>query len=312
MSGVVAPASPMGGELRLVAGDYEAAVVEVGAGVRGLWHRGRALLDDYPADVPCDGSRGQLLVPWPNRVDRGRYELGGETRQLDLTEPERDCAIHGLARWQTWQVRETATDRAALALRLHAQPGYPHVLDLLAEYRLDAEGGLVTRVTATNAGATAAPYAVGSHPYLTAGTARIDECELVVPAALRLPTDMRGIPTGREAVAGTPYDFREPRRLGELFLDYAFTDLQRDEHGIATLTLRDPGSGRGASLWVDGAYRWLELFTGDTLERGPRTALGVEPMSCAPNGFVSGDGVAVLDPGATHVATWGVCALEPH
>jgi len=52
------------------------------------------------------------------------------------------------------------------------------------------------------------------------------------------------------------------------------------------------------------------IFTGDALPdpEHRRTGLAVEPMTCAPNAFRSGDGLEVLDPGATTSATWGLRA----
>lgn len=306
-----APVLPLGRQLALAAGDYAATIVEVGGGVRELRHRGRPLLDGYAATEVPEGARGQLLAPWPNRVDRGRYPFAGKERQLDLSEPERATAIHGLVRWEAWRVVEQAQDRVRLAHRLHPHPGYPHVLDLDVEHRLDPDAGLTTRVRATNVGAGPAPYGVGAHPYLTAGTPTIDACELLIPAATRLPTDERGIPTGTEPVDGTPFDFRTPRPLGGLQIDYAFTDLARDEDGRATVVLRDPASGAATALWVDESCPWVEVFTGDGLPSRRREGLGVEPMSCPPNALATGTGVVVLAPGATHVASWGIAGVTP-
>ena len=56
----------------------------------------------------------------------------------------------------------------------------------------------------------------------------------------------------------------------------------------------------------DESVRWWQLFTGDALaDPWRRTTLAVEPMTCAPNAPNSGDGLLVLDPGASHTMTWG-------
>jgi aldose 1-epimerase len=49
------------------------------------------------------------------------------------------------------------------------------------------------------------------------------------------------------------------------------------------------------------------IYSGDTLapERR-RCALAVEPMSCAPNAFVSADGLIRIEPMQTHTAEWGI------
>ncbi|WP_030144969.1 hypothetical protein [Spirillospora albida] len=82
----------------LAAGPYRAVVTEAGASLRELAHRDRPLILSHGADEPAPAAYGQLLIPWPNRVDRGRYAYGGREHRLAITEPGRDCAIHGLVR----------------------------------------------------------------------------------------------------------------------------------------------------------------------------------------------------------------------
>jgi aldose 1-epimerase len=90
----------------------------------------------------------------------------------------------------------------------------------------------------------------------------VDDCVLQAPGATYLPTDDRGIPTGREPVQGSEFDFRAGRAIGATRLDLAFTSLDRDADGRAWVRLQAP-DGRGAALWLDRGYRYLELFTGD-------------------------------------------------
>ena len=105
---------------------------------------------------------------------------------------------------------------------------------------------------------------------------------------------------------GTPYDFRSPRRIGDLEVDFAFTDLLRGPDGRAVLRLE--GDGRAVEVWVDEGHPWLEVFTGDTVpqEDRRRRGLGVEPMTAPPNAFVTGEGVLRLEPGQTVCASWGL------
>jgi aldose 1-epimerase len=58
------------------------------------------------------------------------------------------------------------------------------------------------------------------------------------------------------------------------------------------------------------ACPFVMVYTGDTLApRRQRQGLAIEPMSCAPNAFASGDGLVRLEPGEAHVATWGIDPL---
>jgi aldose 1-epimerase len=160
--------------------------------------------------------------------------------------------------------------------------------------------------TATNVGEDACPYGSGQHPYLSPATGRIDDATIHLEGATRVATDdVRQLPTGNEPVEGTPYDFRSPRRLGDLAVDYAFCDLSRDGDGRAWVRV-EGSDGRRAELWVDESYPYLEIYTGDTLAPDRRrTGLGVEPMTCPPNAFASGTDLVRLEPGQSATNTWG-------
>jgi aldose 1-epimerase len=299
--------APSGKQITIAAGDQQAVIVEVGGGLRSYCAGGRELVDGYGADAMSSSGRGQVLMPWPNRLQDGTYEFDGRRHQLPLNEPERRNAIHGLVRWATWNAAEQEPHRAVMRYVLHPQPGYPFTLGLSIEYAL-SESGLRVRTTATNLGADACPFGAGAHPYLTLGTPVIDDLMLRVPARTVLRSDERDLPIGSEAVAGTAYDFRQKRRIGAIELDHAFTDLERDRDGVARMELRDPNRGDQVWLWVDRSYPYLMLFTGDTIADVDRRrrGLAVEPMTCPPNAFRTGDGVVRLQPGAAFTGTWGI------
>jgi aldose 1-epimerase len=295
---------PSGEQIELSAGDQRLVVVEVGAGLRAYTVGGREVLDDYAEHDMATAGRGQVLMPWPNRLEDGAYEFDGERYQLPLTEPETGNAIHGLVRWVPWSVSERDESRVALCYTLHPQPGYPFPLDLRVEYKLSGAGLRVTS-TATNVGRRACPYASGAHPYLTLGTPTVDSIVLRAPGRSVLHFDERGLPLGVEPVDGTEYDFRTPRTIGTTKLDNAYTDLARDAAGLARVDLSRP-EGPTVSLWLDETYPYLQLFTGDSQPSVDRRSIAVEPMTCAPNAFRTGEGVLVLEPGASATSTWGI------
>ena len=301
-------------QYEIEAGDYRATVTELGAGLRELAFRGQPLTVGYEADELPPAGAGQLLAPWPNRVDGGRYVFGGTDYQLALTEPSQGNAIHGLTRWTAWTPVRQDTSAVRLRSAPHGQQGYPFGLEIEAEYALDPATGLRVTVAARNRGSHAAPYGTGSHPYLTVRTASIDGCELTLPAGSWLPLDDRGIPSGPpEPVDGTAYDFRQPRAIGTTRLDHALTGLSRDGDGRAWAYLA-VGEAHGRSprvgLWADEGYRWLQVFTADPL--GPqmrRKAVAIEPMTCPPNAFVTADDLLVLEPGEKVSHSWGIQAF---
>jgi len=297
---------PSGKQFSISAGRQRAVVVELGGALREYRAGSRHLIDGYAAEQMCVGARGQTLLPWPNRIEDGRYSFAAEDYQLALTEVDKHNAIHGLVRWVPWQLVSRGEHKVRLAHRLLPSPGYPFALGLTVEYALRKDGLSVT-TTAKNIGSRLAPFASGAHPYLSAGTELIDTAYAVIPGATYLPTDERGIPTETSDVAGSPYDFRERRLLADMKIDVAYTGLSRDPDGKARvrLTQRD---GTGAALWVDEGYPYLEIFTGDALpvESLRRRGLGVEPMTAPPNAFRTGQDLVRLDPGATFTARWGI------
>ncbi|MGH7910451.1 MAG: aldose 1-epimerase family protein, partial [Candidatus Dormibacteraceae bacterium] len=286
-----------GRQVSLRAHDQELTVVEVGGGLRTYSCGGRPVLDAYPEEVMAPGAHGQVLLPWPNRLGGGAYDFAGVHQQTPLSEPELGNAIHGLTRWLNWSVEEAAADRATLSLTLHPQPGYPFLLELRLSYALAPEGLAVT-LTARNLGAGPLPFGAGFHPYLHPGAAHVDEARLRLPAHTALEADQQLLPTGRtHAVSGPREDFRTPRRIGAEVLDGCFTDLARDPDGRARVLLAG-ADGRTVVLWCDTSYRFLQVFTGDTLAPElRRRGLAVEPMTCPADAFRSGDGLLRLDPG---------------
>src|SRR3954452_24416176 len=294
--------------IELTLGEQRAVVVGFGGGLRSYGVAGRDLLDGYGLDEMSTSGRGQVLIPWPNRVQGGSYEFGGRTHQLALDEPSAGNAIHGLVRWAAWTVAEREASRVVLEHILYPRPGYPFALAVSIEYALSPTG-LNVRTRPTNLGAAPCPFAAGAHPYVTVGTPTVDTALLVVPAERVLQADEPGIPFASAPVDGAEHDFREARPIGEVKLDTAFTGRGRDAEGIARVELRHPGHGGGLALWVDDRYPYLMLYTGDDRPDVSRRSIAVEPMTCPPNAFKSGDDLIVLESGATFEGAWGITPL---
>jgi aldose 1-epimerase len=245
-----------------------------------------------------------VLAPWPNRIEDGSYEFEARRLQLPLTEPEHGNAIHGLVRQAAWGVVDVAPDRVVMDYLLEPQPGYPFKLALTIEYAL-ADTGLTVTTTARNVGTGPCPYGSGQHPYLTLGTPTVDTLRLQIPARVVAFSDERGLPVRTEDVDGGDYDFRAGRTIGGTVLDNAYTELERSADGRARVLLGDP-SEAGITLWVAESYPWLLGFTGDPLPDVARRSIAVEPMTCPPNAFRSGESLKRLEPGESTSSTWGI------
>jgi galactose mutarotase-like enzyme len=305
-------ASPTGQQWRIGHGDQEVVVCEVGATLRSYTVGPQAVIDGFGSDEWSHSGRGQVLAPWPNRLADGRYEFNGVRGQAALDEPERHNAIHGLVRWLPWTLQTRHQNQLSLRLQLHPSPGYPFSLLLELEYHVGRDGLSVT-TTAQAMEEGPIPFGLGFHPYLTAGPETIDGAILHVPAHHTLDMDDRSLPTGeRTPVEGTERDFTTARFIGPTVLDTAFTTLDRDSDGRAWASLDAPDGTSGASLWVDPAFSYLMVYTGDTLGEVSRRrrAVAIEPMTCPPNALRTGTDVIALSEDQTWKATWGIQPRE--
>jgi aldose 1-epimerase len=296
---------PSGKQLEIVHGNQRAVVVEVGAGLRTYEVDGQSVLDGFSIDKMADGGRGQPLLPWPNRLADGRYEFGGQTHQVAVDEVARNNANHGFTRWLNWSVVDQSPEMVRLEYVLHPRPGYPFTLQLQIEYTV-SDDGLTVRTSARNVGDAALPFGAGQHPYFTAGTSLVDDATLHVPATSRLELDAeRRLPTGRVLpLEGSDLDFREPRAIGSRVIDDCFCDLVRDADGRVRISL---AAQRTISVWMDEHYKYAQVFSGDTLAADRRRrGLAIEPMTCPPNAFQSGEALIVLQPGDQVLLMWGV------
>lgn len=157
-----------------------------------------------------------------------------------------------------------------------------------AELSEEAEPSEDAAAAPAEADPLTAPFGAGFHPYLTAAGAALHECRLRLPARTVLTTATSGHVEGREAVAGD-FDLSRGPLLGDRTIDHAYTDLPEEgwfaelSHGPTGFTVR---------MIADA--RWAQIYTGEAIDRA---GVAVEPMSCPPDAFNSGEDLVQLAPG---------------
>ena len=277
-----------------------AVVTEVGATLRSWRVDEREQLDTFEIDELGDGFRGKVLLPWPNRIRDARYVFAGAEHRVAISEPERGNALHGLVLWANWHPLRHSSDDVALGYMLHPQPGYPFTLELEVDVPADRRrarghaardqprrhGGAVRRRLPSlpdarrRAARRRAARAAGPHPRAGGRAAAADGR----PGArrghrVRLPPP----PPARAARA---------RHL-----------LRRPRARRRRARSRD-ARGRGGRAGGD-ACGWTSTSASSTSTRR-RAGVAVEPMTCAPDAFNSGDGLLALAPGASFAGRWGL------
>lgn len=293
----------MGSLHELRSGAAFATVSEYAAGLRALEVQGIALVHGGVEPSPLL-SAGVVLVPWPNRVDGGLWELDGRLQKLERNEPELGNANHGLLSETRYTVASVGSDVLRLEAPVEGRPGYPFRLATAVEYRAVPDGVRV-RHEITNLGDRSAPIAVGAHPYLRIGNAPSRDLEVRVRASAVLDLDERYIPRGISSVAAGS-DLRDWTPLDDVMRHGCLAALDVSD-GLVRHGLRERG-GVEVELWADAAFGYAQLYITDALPGvgAGELAVAIEPMTAPPNALRSGIGLTWLEPGEQWVAEWGI------
>ncbi|HEV7742676.1 MAG TPA: aldose 1-epimerase family protein [Pseudolysinimonas sp.] len=295
--------------ISLTAGDVRAEVGTVAAELRSIEVGGAALTEPRLDDGLPPFCNGIVLAPWPNRVRDAKWMHDATVQQLDITEPERGGALHGLLQFTDYELVSRADDAVTLGAFIAPQHGWPFALETTVTYALTQDGIRITH-GATNVGAGRAPFAVGTHPFLRVGDTPVEQLTLTAPAATYFEVDERLNPTAESPVEGTLTDLRYGPVVGSLLLDTAYGSLAHanpaDGHGDSAW-LEAPDGAR-TTLWQDLDWGYLQVFTTPEFPRadGPGFAVAIEPMTAPPDALNSGAGLIWLEPGQTWQGSWGL------
>jgi aldose 1-epimerase len=285
-------------------GVVSATITQVAAGLRRLTVRGIDIMPPYDAALPRPLGSGMVLVPWPNRIRDARWTLDGATQQLDITEPAKNNASHGLLRNSPYSVAARTESALRLEATIFPQHGYPFVLDTAVTYRL-VDAGIEVTHTITNWSDAAAPVAIGAHPFFTIGDVDPGDLTVTVGVSTRFVTDDRSLPTEEVPVQGTEFDLRDGVLLRDLTIDAGFGGAVLSD-GVSEHSVSAP-DGRTVTVWGDGNFAYWQVFTTE-LYPGQSKAVAIEPMTAPADAFNSGQGLKWLAPGETWEASWGVRA----
>ena len=293
--------------LETPAGLLHAAIAARGASLREFRLGDIELVEPYAAESEAPHCAGQVMAPWVNRLDHGRWTFGGEVLQNPITLTEQDNANHGLLLDYFYKAVESTASSVTLEAIIEPSAGYPFRVVTRVTYALVADGLVVTH-RAENLADVAAPYATGAHPYFKFSTVDTADLTIKLDAATRTVTNARQIPIGEEPAELAGFDLRTGVRAGDQLIDNDFTGLARDENGLAH-TFDLSADGRGLDIWQDHNFAHVVLFTPSffpTIDGGRTHAVAVEPSTSAPNAFNSGKNLIWLEPGGVFEGRWGV------
>lgn len=278
---------------------------------------GHDTLDGYVARRMFFGATAGRVA---NRIEGARFALDG--REVRVAPNEGPTTLHGGPDGfdrRNWRVAATGPG-ASVTFELvspDGDQGFPGALTAQVTYRLTPAGLTILHSAETDA---PTPVALAHHSYFAlAGARRLAanpgaalDAVLTMPAARYLPVDARLIPLPPAPVAGTPFDFRTPRRLRDALGDArsGYDHCMCLDEGW--LRLDDPLSGRRMEIFTD--QPGLQFYTADGVEgvpgKGGQTyhaadALCLEPQPWPNAVNRSGEGGAegvILRPGGQYRA----------
>lgn len=261
-------------------------------------------VEGYAVDCPYFGATIGRVA---NRTAGAKFTLDGREYRLAANETSHGAQTHlhgGVRGFDKVLWAAEPTERAGQpALRFRytspdGEEGYPGTLRVEVLYSLTADRGLRIDYTATTDRPT--PINLTNHVYFNlAGEGRgtILDHEFTARARHYTPTDAALLPTGAIApVAGTPFDFTTPRRIGDRIdgsdpqlrqgggYDLNFALDSQDGSLALAATVRDPASGR--VLEVLTTEPGLQFYTGNFFSKprpgksgvpyAPRTGFALE------------------------------------
>jgi aldose 1-epimerase len=285
-----------------------AEIGTVAARLRALSVDGADLTEPASGDDIPPFCSGIALAPWPNRVRDARWTLDGEVQQLDITEPARGGALHGLLQFTEYEVREQSPDAVTLGAFIAPQHGWPFALDTWVRYALEDDGITVTHGV-TNLSARRSPWAAGTHPFVRVGATPVEQLTLTAPVSTYFEVDERLNPTAESPVV-PDVDLRGGRLVGDLELDTAYGTLRhaRASGGRGESAWLDAPDGSRTTVWQDLDWGYLQVFTTPIYPRGHTTgtAVAIEPMTAPPDALNSGQALIWVEPGSTWQGSWGL------
>jgi aldose 1-epimerase len=283
--------------------------------------------DAFDAMINGDMSFGSVVGRYANRIANGKFKLDGI--EYDLPVNNGPNTLHGgplgwhSVVWNTAILKENGSPSVKFTYESpDMDQGFPGKVNAEVIYTWTDNNEIVMNYTCTTDKKTV--INVTNHAYFNlqgAGNGDILDHELTLKASAFTPVDSVMIPTGEiRPVAGTPFDFTSPHKIGERIGDnYEQLILGRgydhnyvlDNRDEVDVTVYEPVSGRVLEVITD--QPGMQLYTGNFLD-GKNIGHGGKPLNyrsglCLESGHYPDSPnhpefpTTVLNPGETYKTT---------
>ena len=230
--------------------------------------------------------KSALLFPFPGRIEKGKYMHNQRSFQFDSNEAN---AIHGLVFDKHFEVESTeaSEENAKVVLSYTSNEklkGFPFKFQLLVSYVISNDC-LQLSIDTKNLGKESFPFSFGWHPYFR--SEHLANSTLSFSSEEQMVCDENKIPKTTKKNTLTQSFMLESRFFDDTFilLDKEVT-FETDNYILQM-------------NFSETTEAFLQIFT-----PSDRKSIALEPMSCSPNAFNTGNGLKVLQSQETY--TWQV------
>ncbi|MBE2895627.1 galactose-1-epimerase [Pasteurellaceae bacterium HPA106] len=223
---------------------------------------------------------GASVGRYANRIAHAQFTLNDRTFTLDANQDGKH-QLHGGSQGfnhKRWQVLEQSESAVTFALTSSdGDQGFPGEVQSQALFALSDDNAL--RICYSAVASADTPLNLTCHPYFNLDGIRsgrdVLDHSLHIAASHYLPVDSEGIPQGElKAVAGTGFDFKQPKTIGQDFMrdedqkatrgyDHAFLF---DEQNSKKVQVRLISSQADLGLAITTNQAAIQVYTGNFLQ----------------------------------------------
>ncbi len=221
---------------------------------------------------------GALIGRYANRIAHGKFTLEGKAYQLPINNGANSLhgGVHGFDR-KVWKAKVEGESLVLTYVSKDGEEGYPGTLTATVKYSLTA-----SELRIDYSATTDKPTVLNltNHSYFNLagqGEGDVLRHEVTIFADKFTPVDKGLIPTGElRSVAGTPFDFRTPHKIGERIgaadeqlkfgSGYDHNWVLTGATGALRLAAKVHDAGSGRVLEVMTTQPGIQFYTGNFLD----------------------------------------------
>lgn len=282
---------------------------QTGAGIMRYAVSGMEIVYGYDSLENKGSGMGDVLFPFPGRVENAEYNFQGQHYKLSEIELNNGNALHGFVRDKQFNIVDKKDNSVSLIYKInkseYQSKGYPFDCQLTISYFLDQKG-LTCQAKVSNTGEVSLPFGLGFHPYFLLGEKLIDNLTLQFSARNLVEFDQTLKPTGKLIkLDGKKLNFRTGKKIGNQVIDNCFTTLEYQDGVHETILSAD---NLKIKIWQDENFPYLQMYSADTIgQEYFRKGFAIEPQTCVGYAFNKPEmGLKVLSSGEEFIGEWGI------